>query len=68
MKHGRTHGMTVPYGEESLQARRQVVPPLASAYVPISEAYPANEEQEQGTDGNSGTGDPRVGEMDQHLN
>ena len=66
MKHKRTSGDTVPFGDGSLQSGTQAIPPVAAADPP-PEAYPENEQPEQGTDGNNVTGDPRVQEVDQPL-
>ena len=58
---------TVPFSDGSLQSGRQAIPPVAAADTPPPEAYPENEQPEQGTDGNNGIGDPRVQEADQPL-
>ncbi|KAL5488897.1 hypothetical protein EMCRGX_G017911 [Ephydatia muelleri] len=58
---------TVPFGDGSLQSGRQAIPPVAAAATPPPEAYPENEQPEQGTDGNNGIGDPRVQEAHQPL-
>ena len=58
---------TVPFGDGSLQSGRQAIPPVVAAATPPPEAYPENEQPEQGTDGNNGIGDPRVQEAHQPL-
>ena len=58
---------TVPFGDGSLQSARQAIPPVAAADTPPPEAYPENEQPEQGTDQNNGIRDPRVQEAHQPL-
>ena len=58
---------TVPFGDGSLQSGRQAIPSVAAAATPPPEAYPENEQPEQGTDRNNGNGDPRVQEADQPV-
>eukprot|EP00731_Ephydatia_muelleri_P024460 Em0016g731a len=51
----------------SMETSLEAIPPVAAADTPPPEAYPENEQPEQGTDGNNGIGDPRVQEADQPL-